>query len=163
METYEPLPANQNSIFYLAQIGAQHAGKTMEIRLWDPGDTNALSASLKILAPTDRSLRGHELLLDLGPGHDQLARASSCNGKSGTNVSSVTTNTGSNSQFNGCWVTIDVSIPSTYTAPQPPGETNGGGWWKIEYDMGNQSTYSAYDLTTWQVSLLGNPVHLVVP
>ena len=52
METFEPLPGGGSSIFYLAQIGAEHAGKTMEINLWDPGDTRPLPASLKILAPT---------------------------------------------------------------------------------------------------------------
>ncbi|HXX60281.1 MAG TPA: hypothetical protein VEI48_03205 [Candidatus Sulfotelmatobacter sp.] len=162
METFEPLPANQNSQFYLAQIGAQHAGKTMEIRLWDPGDTGALSASLKILAPTTTAYTATNFSWTSQQGTTNSG-ASSCNGKSGTNVSSVTTNTGNNSQFNGCWVIIDVAVPTNYTAPQPTGETNGGGWWKIEYDMGNQSTTPAFDLTTWQVSLLGNPVHLVVP
>jgi hypothetical protein len=60
-------------------------------------------------------------------------------------------------------LTITVPLPTNYSAPTPPGETNGGGWWKIEYDMGGSSSTNAYDLTTWQVDLLGNPVHLVVP
>ena len=52
MEAYVRLPGGQASEFYLAQIDAVHAGKTMVINLWDPGDTGALSASLEILQPT---------------------------------------------------------------------------------------------------------------
>ncbi len=52
MEAYVRLPGGQASEFYLAQIASVHAGKTMQIDLWDPGDTGALSASLQILQPT---------------------------------------------------------------------------------------------------------------
>ena len=36
------------------------------------------------------------------------------------------------------------------------------GWWRIRYNMGSGSG-NAFDLTTWQVGIRGNPVHLVVP
>mgnify|MGYP001391946105 CR=1 FL=1 len=52
MEAYIRLPGGQASEFYLAQIDAVHAGKTMIINLWDPGDTGSLSADLEILQPT---------------------------------------------------------------------------------------------------------------
>ena len=63
--------------------------------------------------------------------------ASSCNGRSGTNVSSVTTNTGGSSLFNGCWLTIEIPLPTNYSAPHPSSDTvtNEGGWWKIRYNM----------------------------
>ena len=32
------------------------------------------------------------------------------------------------------------------------------GWWKIEYQVNGGN-----DTTTWEVNVLGNPVHLVVP
>ena len=160
METFEPLPGGGSSIFYLAQIGAEHAGKTMEINLWDPGDTSPLSASLKILAPTSTGYVATKFSWSAKKVNSQ---GQSCTGKN-TNVTSVTTNVGNTTgTFNGCWLTIDVALPVNYTAPTPPGETNGGGWWKIEYDMGGSSSDDAFDLTTWQVDLLGNPVHLVVP
>jgi hypothetical protein len=56
--------------------------------------------------------------------------------------------------YNGCWLSIDISVPTTYTAPQ-------SGWWKITYTMGTGSTDMSTDLTTWQVNILGNPVHLI--
>ena len=39
----------------------------------------------------------------------------------------------------------------------PAGETQSG-WWKIEYQVAGGN-----DTTTWEVNVLGNPVHLVVP
>jgi hypothetical protein len=74
----------------------------------------------------------------------------------------LSTNTGGSSLFNGCWVTIEIALPSDYRAPRPTSETltNEGGWWKIRYNMGSGGGFST-DLTTWQVELRGNPVHLV--
>jgi hypothetical protein len=60
-------------------------------------------------------------------------------------------------------VTIEIVIPDDYTAPHPSSDTvtSQGGWWKILYDMGGSSSDYSTDLTTWQVELRGNPVHLV--
>src|SRR5207247_6947458 len=41
---------NNTSVFYLAQIAAAHAGKTLDIRLFDPGDIS--STNFKIRIPT---------------------------------------------------------------------------------------------------------------
>ena len=162
METFEPLRGGGSEVFYLAQIDKNYAGKTMEINLWDPGDTGSLSASLKVLAPNPGAYVSVPFNWTAHKGTTN-ANASNCNSLKGTGVMSVTTNTGGNSLFNGCWVTIDIPLPTSYTAPQPVGETHGGGWWKIEYDMGGSSSDNATDITTWTVSLLGNPVHLVIP
>ena len=78
-------------------------------------------------------------------------------------VTFVRTNEGGRGNFNGCWLQIEIPLPNTYTAPKPIGEDPDveGGWWKIRYNMsGSTSSYST-DLTTWQVELRGNPVHLV--
>jgi hypothetical protein len=102
MEAFVRLPGGRSTEFYLAQIDAEHAGKTMVIKLRDPGDT----------------------------GQRNSANASSCNGRSGTAVSSVTTNTGGSSRYNGCWLTIEIALPTNYTAPHPATDsvTNEGGW-----------------------------------
>ena len=55
MQAFTPLSANGSTVqseFYLAQIDAVHAGKTLQISLWDPGDTDPLTASIEILIPT---------------------------------------------------------------------------------------------------------------
>jgi hypothetical protein len=58
--------------------------------------------------------------------------------------------------------TINVPLPTTYgeTGLQPSGETESG-WWKIRYNMNGTGTSN--DVTTWKVSIRGNPVHLKVP
>jgi hypothetical protein len=75
----------------------------------------------------------------------------------------VTTNTGGSSQFNGCWLTIEIPLPNTYSAPHPSSDsvTTETGWWKIRYTMGGSTSNFSTDLTTWKVSIRGSPVHLV--
>ena len=155
MQMFTPLSASGGSTFsefYLAQIEAVHAGKTMEIKLWDPGDTNPLSANLQIEIPTSSGWSPTNFSWSSAVGTGASGTAS-CDGDTGTNVSSVTT-ANPTSQFNGCWLTIDVVIPIGYTAEQ-------SGWWKIKYNMSGSGTSN--DVTTWKVQIRGNPVHLIVP
>lgn len=160
MEAFTPLPGGTASTFYLAQIDAVHAGKTMEINLWDPGDTGNLAANIQILQP---GASGYSpATLSYTASMEASGGTSACNSNTGTNVTSITTNTGGSSQFNGCWLTIVIPLPASYSAPTPPGETEPG-WFKIRYNMSGATTSSAFDLTTWEVSIRGNPVHLVVP
>jgi hypothetical protein len=157
MEAYSPLPGGAASTFYLAQIEAVHAGKTLHIELWDPGDTQSLSAALEILIPTTSGYQPANVTWTA----DEGTRNGSCRQRSGSGTS-IISNTGGSSQFNGCWIAIDIPIPTNYSAPTPAGETEPG-WWKIRYTMGGSSSSSAFDLTTWQVQIRGNPVHLVLP
>lgn len=147
MQMYTPLPGGLSSVFYLAQIDAQSgAGKTVEIQLWDPGDTST-TARLSILQPT---ASGWSAVPSLTWTATKITGdAANCVGGTGGYIE---TSTSGSSHFNGCWLTIDIVVPSTYSAPQ-------SGWWKIQYDMigAGQST----DETTWQVNIRGNPVHLV--
>jgi Flp pilus assembly protein TadG len=151
MEMYTPLPGGGTSLFYLAQIdAASGAGKTVEVDLWDVGDTNGLNASLQVLQPTtsgwspvSMTWTGVKVATDSGAG--------TCPSGSG---SSITTTTSSTMYYNGCWLNIAIALPTTYNAPQ-------SGWWKIQYTMGGSSSTQATDLTTWQVNIRGNPVHLV--
>jgi Flp pilus assembly protein TadG len=163
MQAFTPLDAGGAATFFLAQIDAEHAGKTMVISLWDPGDTGVLPADLRILRPTATD---YVVTPFNYSARQQASGAASCDARSGTNVTSVTTNTGGSNRFNGCWVTIEIPLPVDYSAPRPASETNpvvDGGWWKIRYDMGgSQSDDPAFDLTTWEVQLRGNPVHLVL-
>lgn len=160
MEAFVRLPGGTSSEFYLAQIDAVHAGKTMLIDLWDPGDTGSLSATLQILKPTTT---GYVPANFDYTAFSESSGGSDCNSRSGSNVTSVTTNTGGSSLFNGCWLTIQVRLPADYSAPHPSSDsiTNEGGWWKIRYSMGGSTSSFSTDLTTWQVSIRGSPVHLV--
>ncbi len=160
MESFTPLPGGTASTFYLGQIDAVHAGKTVVISLWDPGDTGSLSANVQIMVPGTSGYSAASLKWSSAKGTTNSG-ASSCNGQKGTGTS-ITANTGTSQKFNGCWVTIEVPIPSDYSAPTPPGEYEPG-WWKIKYTIGGTSSDTSFDVTTWQVSIRGNPVHLVLP
>ena len=56
--------------------------------------------------------------------------------------------------YQNSWVSIMVTLPTTYGDATHP--IKNSGWWKIKY-IANQ----ANDTTTWQVSIRGNPVHLI--
>jgi hypothetical protein len=144
---------NGTTLFYLARIEAVHAGKTMVIQLFDPGDATG-NSSIQILKPTTTGYTPATF------SYTADTNAASCC-RSGTNITTLQTTVSGTARYNNSWVTMTVPLPLSYTAPLPPGEPAGslGGWWKIKYVFDNQTT----DSTTWQVSIRGNPVHLVQP
>jgi Flp pilus assembly protein TadG len=154
MEQYSPLPGGQSSTFYLAQLDSVHAGKTMEIKLWDIGDTNGLSGTLEILEPTSSGWTPATINWSAARGTSNT-NAYNCDSLAGTGTV-ITAATGGTQYFQGCWLTILIPLPTSYSAPQ-------SGWWKIRYNIGGSSSSSGFDLTTWQVQIRGNPVHLVLP
>jgi Flp pilus assembly protein TadG len=165
MEAYFPLSANFTSTFYLAQVEAAHAGKWMDIDLWDPGDTGALPATLSILEPTTGGYVATKFYWNSTPtqGVTTIPTNFTCGPTTSGLVPSIVTNTGGNSLFQGHWLRICVHLDDGYDAPTPPGVPDPG-WWKIQYSMGGHTGDDpATDLTTWQVSIRGNPVHLVIP
>jgi hypothetical protein len=140
------------TLFYLGRIEKVHAGKTMVIQLFDPGDASG-NSSIEILQPTSTGYTPATF--------SYTADATASGSKSGTNKTSLKTTISGAGQYDNSWVTLTIPLPKTYTAPLPPGEPAGtaAGWWKIRYTF--DSTTS--DTTTWQVSIRGNPVHLVQP
>jgi hypothetical protein len=155
MQAFTPLKSTGPTVqseFYLAQIEAVHAGKTVEIHLWDPGDTRPLNAVLQILVPNAGGWAPTNFTWSATKGTTNTAAASCGTTGSGN---SVTTNIGdTNGTYNGCWLTIQAVIPADYTAPQE-------GWWKIRYLMTGNG--ASNDVTTWTVNIIGNPVHLILP
>ena len=145
---------NNTSVFYLAQVVASHAGKTLEIKLFDPGDISSTSFRVRIPSAS-------------APGYTYATFTYSTTGSScgaptsGGPTTTLTTSSSSCNYYNNQWVTILATIPGTYTAPVAPSDPvgSGGGWWKIEY----ATTGTGQDITTWQVNIRGNPVHLIVP
>jgi len=141
---------NNTSVFYLAQIEAAHAGKTLEIKLFDPGDIS--DTVFKIRLPTATGF--------VYPSFTFSTTGSGCGAPtSGGPTTQLRTSDSSGCRYyNNEWVTISVPIPATYTAPTPPGEP-GPGWFKIEYN----TLGTGQDITTWEVNIRGNPVHLITP
>ena len=158
--------------FYLAQVDQTAAGKTLEIDLFDPGDVSG-GAWLRVLDP-DYNVANPNNYNPATFSFTADANASAGH-QSGSGVTCIQTDGGSTAGLSppaGCpnatsggtffqnsWITILVPLPTSYgsVSLKPTGETQPG-WWKIEYTVGGGS-----DLTTWEVNVLGNPVHLVVP
>jgi len=149
MAAYNNLPAG-TQLFYLAQIDASNAGKTMEIKLFDPGDVSG-DAFLRILSP-DGNAYNYATFSWTSDGPSKV------NPLSGTNVTQIqTSSVATQSWFDDRVITIEVPLANTYgsTGLTPPGEPSPG-WWKIEYTVAGGN-----DTTTWQVGIKGSPVHLV--
>ena len=120
MEAYVRLPGGTASEFYLAQIDAIHAGKTMVVNLWDPGDTGVPRRERPDPpADGDRLHAGHVQVE--GHGRDTNTGASACGSLTGSSVTSVVTNTGGTSRFNGCWLTIEIALPDQLHGAERPG------------------------------------------
>jgi hypothetical protein len=143
MAAYTNLDAGNQSFFF-AQIEQVHAGKTMVITLFDPGESSG-NAYLRILSPE-------------GDTYDYATFDWSSNdGRSGSGTQ-IQTSDGT-PLFDNKILTIRVRLPASYAVGSlDPDNIGEEGWWKIEYQ-----TSAANDTTTWQVELIGNPVHLVVP
>ena len=135
--------------FYLAQVDAVHAGKTLEIKLFDPGDVT--NTTLRIKQPTSSGY------VDASFSFTATGSSGGAPTSGGPQTSLPTSNTTTNF-YNNQWVTLTIPLSPSYDAPTPPGESEPG-WWKIEYTVGT----TGQDITTWEVSIRGNPVHLVVP
>ena len=142
MQMFSPLSSSGGttfSEFYIAQVPAAHAGKTLELSLWDPGDTKPLNAVISIEIPTPSGWTATSMNWTAVSGTSNGAQP--CNGYPAGSGMSITTNVGNTTgTYNGCWLTIDVSIPTAYAGDQ-------SGWWKIRYTMTGTGTSS--DVTTW--------------
>jgi hypothetical protein len=162
--------------FYLAEVGPQFAGKTLVLDLWDAGDVSSGDASMFPKRPSpDPGTPG--AVVDV-PDEDceytstpapNAAQTTSDGGGTGEVVTTphasdypslcgVVTATDGARRLNGTWLTIRITIPTTYTCTLGVNPVISGGscWWGIEYIFSEASQ----DVTTWQARIEGNPVHL---
>ena len=137
--------------FYLAQVAALHAGKTMQLTLFDSGEG---ATKIEVLDPngSPATFSWHT------PCNPPTAPTGGC---SGTNVTSLNvsgtgtqpyTGLQSTSKYNDRRMILDVKLPANYTTLY-----GAKVWWQIRYTVGS----SAQDRTTWSVNIIGDPVHLV--
>jgi hypothetical protein len=129
--------ASANAEFFLAEIGPEHAGKKVRIQLWDSAEG---ADELRIKRPTGANTWTDQSF--------DWSATPSCAGCSGSNVNLIDV---TGSTFNGRLITIEFTLPANYS---PPANNK---WWRIRYSY----AASATDRTTWSVSILGDPVHLV--
>ena len=168
MAVYNNLtPGLSTQTFFLAKIDRlTGAGKTALIDIFDPGDVTG-NAVLKVLSPNGAG--GTQVVstfnyttdgnCDAQVNHDGASPSDAC---SGTGVTQIQTSLNSHSSFNNTWIHIQVPLPPSYGSTglwAPPSNPSDQGWWQIQY----ATPGGGNDTTTWQVSVSGNPVHLLVP
>jgi Flp pilus assembly protein TadG len=160
--------ANQtgsSATFYLAQVDPVYAGKTMQIDLFDPGEG---ASRLEILDPNGNpvnfgwttpcgSVDGVTVAAPSGSSCNSATKTAGASNVSYLDVSGTGTkpydHLSSNSKYSNRTVSAFVKLPANYT-----GVYGTKTWWKIRYAT---TSGTVTDRTTWSVSILGNPVHLV--
>ena len=167
MVAYNNLSSGTSS-FYLAQIPKEHAGKTMIITLFDPGDVNG-GAWLRILSPDGNvyTPASFSFTADSNASAGHTSGSGTCVQTNGGSTAGLTPPVGctnlttGGSFFQNSVMQISIPLPANYGngGLTPSGVPNSeAGWWKIEYTVGGGN-----DTTTWNVSIRGNPVHLILP
>ncbi|MDR3638808.1 MAG: hypothetical protein P4L84_33685, partial [Isosphaeraceae bacterium] len=141
------------STFYLAQIPAKYAGKTIQINLFDPGDSYQ-ATYIKVVSP-DKNTQT-EVGFAWTAATLEGAAVSSGTVVAGSSGLPATTSSGTK-VFNDLMVTISIPLGASYGSTATGGLWNNG-WWQIQY-IAN----SANDTTTWGVDVAGTPVHLTMP
>jgi len=122
-----------NTVFYLAEVEEIHAGKSLVIDLWDPGDASG-NHSLRIKDPNGAT--------------PPCVWTSTNPAYPGGTLASCDIPT-SSARFNNYNVQIRVDL-AAYTC-------GADCWWKIDYNYPGQTN----DTTTWSARIEGNPVKLV--
>jgi hypothetical protein len=140
--------SNGSSTFYLAEIAAEHAGKSMEITLFDVGEG---ADSIEILDPDGNPVT-FNWTTDCSIG---LLPLGGCSGSTaGLDVSGsgpqIYPDTYSTSRYNDRAVVATVALPVDYATAYV------GRWWQIRYTFGADIT----DRTTWSIKVIGDPVRL---
>lgn len=132
---------NINAAFYLAEITQIHAGKILEISLFDPGDGASGTYYANIRGPGN----------SVQPCQYRARGASTWT--SSTNCR-ITTRSGGNNQYQGLWLDVRLTMPLTYTCSNC--------WWTVLYEFQNVSNgASPNDRTVWTAKVIGDPVHLI--
>jgi len=144
--------------FYVAEVSPEYAGKTLVLELYDPGESSAdawLYPMMPSAIDTGAVVSPPTANCSFSSTRASYPRAVDLNNGG---LCSIRTTEGSSPLYNGYWVTIRVTIPTTYTctAGLNPEVSAGSCWWGIRYNFGGAAT----DTTTWQARVEGNPVHL---
>lgn len=146
--------AGAMSEFFLAEIAPNNTGKTLEIRMFDPGDGAEGTFQLSVLHPNGGIQQGCDFESDGGSGGAVLS--GSITGDCTIITRDGTATAGSENLFDGQWLTITVPL-SNYDCGDAI--TANGCWWKVSYDFAGGA--QATDRTVWQVRVIGDPVRLV--
>ncbi|HSM43425.1 MAG TPA: hypothetical protein VK969_00250, partial [Acidimicrobiia bacterium] len=128
---------------YLAEVDAIHAGKTLQLNFYDPGENFDGSDAFV----TVRNPAGNVPNCDWDSHHDNGTPGPS--GSGSCTMQSTIGGSPPTAVFNAHWLNATIEIPSTYSCASDC-------FWTMNLDMGNSQ-----DRTTWAARVIGNPVRLV--
>lgn len=137
--------SNSTTKFHLAEVAPIHAGKTLLIDLFDPGDGASGDYFVKIRGPQNSP--------GLNSGAPSCRYGVRDSGSTSTSSTcTIQTRSSAGNLYNGKWLRIEVAVPpvGTYTCDPDC-------WWKVEYQFGADPN----DRTVWSAKIVGDPVHLV--
>lgn len=156
-----------SSRFYLAEIGSEHAGKRLQLDLYDPGDGSSGQYTMQLLAPPSGAPNAVPTSGTTIPATgiaDSCRYNSSPSATRGPNVTAPSGQVANNCQvitkfsssssgvYNNSWLRIEVKIANNYTC-------SADCWWTVRYDFGTSGSLPT-DRTVWSLKIVGDPVHL---
>lgn len=130
--------------FFLAEIPDEHAGHTMNVTLFDPGEGGDF---IELIDPSGTPFPFTWSTSDgtMAGGTTQQLQVGGTGGQVGPNR----LNQG---LFNERYVSLVVQLPGDYATRYPFSK-----WWRVRYHFAG----NVDDRTTWSVRIDGDPVHLV--
>jgi Flp pilus assembly protein TadG len=153
---YEHMPIFINAdtataTFNLIRVLPGAAGQTISFSYFDAGDA-AANGTVQVLPPTDAT---GSILTTPYPGG---CKATGGTAGAGANLVACTapiTQSSGVSRNNGKTETITIPIPTDYTCNV---NSFGGCWYRVQIGFG---TGSVHDVTTWDATIIGDPVRLI--
>ena len=136
--------------FHLARVPSGAAGQMLNVRLFDVGDSNQ-AGTIKIIFPPDVDAVG-------GPftGCQGAGPASGLLTGCGFPVKWLTNTNPPQSDHQGKWQTVSVSIPANYECTDSDPASC---WVRLQYDYGSGAAPT--DVTSWAGNIDGDPVRLL--
>src|SRR5262249_34306223 len=104
--------SGSTSTFDLGEIPGDYAGKKLNFKLFDPGESTGSGSSIKlrILAPSGTAVKFPAWVRTVG----------------GSNGTQILASTNGDQFYNGLWLQLPITIPANYNP------TAGNDWWTIE-------------------------------
>lgn len=127
---------------YLAEVEEIHAGKTLELNLYDVGEDD-FEAWMTFRMP-DGTVPSCDWAATDEAGNQTVSGSGTCRIQTSDEIGEAL-----HRRFNAQWLKILIEIPGNYTCASDC-------WWRVEID-----NEQPHDRTTWAARVVGNPVQLV--
>ena len=134
---------------YLAEVGTFHAGKTLQLGFYDPGENCGGVAGCTGASDVHAWVTVRQPNDDIPTCTWTARHDDGTPGDSGSGSCHIQSTLHGVPQFNAQWLNATINIPSGYTCTSDC-------FWKMNLDMDDSQ-----DRTTWAARVIGNPVRLV--